>query len=62
MVNLVREEFGPLMGKLANDYSYEVSEIDECGLTEAKLLKVKPPRIAAHAVTIKAARFKQALK
>ena len=46
VVNLVGEEFGPLMDDLAADLPYEVSEITECGLTEAEAVHVKPPRIA----------------
>ena len=46
VVNLAGEEFGPLMEKLETHYPYEVSEIRECGLTEIKSNRVKPPRIA----------------
>jgi flavin reductase (DIM6/NTAB) family NADH-FMN oxidoreductase RutF len=46
VVNLVGEQLGSLIDRLAHDYPYEVCEIDECGLTQAKSLKVKPPRIA----------------
>lgn len=45
VVNLVGEGFGPLMEVMERDLPYEVSEIDECGLTEEKARKVKPPRI-----------------
>lgn len=45
VVNLVAEDFGPLMENLARDHPYEVSEILECGLTEASSKTVKPPRI-----------------
>lgn len=46
VVNLVGEEFGPLMEDLSADLPYEVSEIAECGLTEETVSHVKPPRIA----------------
>ena len=46
VVNLVGEEFGPLMETMEKDFPYEVNEITECGLTEVKSTKVKPPRIA----------------
>jgi len=42
VVNLVGEDFGPLMER---DFPYEVSEIKECGLTEVEAKHVKPPRI-----------------
>ena len=46
VVNLVGEEFGPLMSILEKDFPYEVSEIKECGLSESPSSRVKPPRIA----------------
>lgn len=46
VVNLVGEEFGPLMDRLSADLPYEVSEILECGLTESESKHVRPPRIA----------------
>jgi flavin reductase (DIM6/NTAB) family NADH-FMN oxidoreductase RutF len=46
VVNLVGQEFGPLMEMLETHYPYEVSEIEKCGLTTANSSKVKPPRIA----------------
>ena len=46
VANLVGEQLGPLIDCLAYKFPYEVSEIEECGLTRAKPLKVKPPRIA----------------
>jgi len=46
VVNLVGEEFGPMMDELSADLPYEVSEITECGLTEAEAVHVRPPRIA----------------
>ena len=46
VVNLVGEDFGPLMDELSADLPYEVSEITECGLTEAEAVHVRPPRIA----------------
>lgn len=45
VVNLVGKDFGPLMEIMERDFPYEVSEIKECGLTEAKSNRVKPPRI-----------------
>ncbi len=45
VVNLVGEEFGPLMEPLSRDLPYEVSEIAEFGLTEVPSKAVKPPRI-----------------
>jgi flavin reductase (DIM6/NTAB) family NADH-FMN oxidoreductase RutF len=45
VVNLVGEEFGPLMEVMEKDLPYEVSEIEECGLSEVKANHVKPPRI-----------------
>jgi len=45
VVNLVGEDFGPLMKPLSRDLPYEQSEITECGLTEVPSKKVKPPRI-----------------
>jgi flavin reductase (DIM6/NTAB) family NADH-FMN oxidoreductase RutF len=45
VINLVGEDFGPLMQIMEKDLPYEVSEIKECGLTEIKSNKVKPPRI-----------------
>jgi flavin reductase (DIM6/NTAB) family NADH-FMN oxidoreductase RutF len=46
VVNLVGEDFGPLMEIMEKDFAYEVSEIAECGLTEVESNHVKPPRIA----------------
>jgi len=45
VVNLVGEDFGPLMEVMERDFPYEVSEIEECGLTETEARQVKPPRI-----------------
>ncbi|MFB0551145.1 MAG: flavin reductase family protein [Nitrososphaeria archaeon] len=45
VVNLVGEDFGPLMEVMESDFPYEVSEIKKCGLTEIKSNHVKPPRI-----------------
>lgn len=45
VVNLVGEEFGPLMRDLARDLPYGVSEIIESGLSEVPSKKVRPPRI-----------------
>jgi len=45
VVNLVGEDFGPLMSILERDFPYEVSEIKEAGLTEVEARKVRPPRI-----------------
>ncbi|KON29330.1 hypothetical protein AC482_06785 [miscellaneous Crenarchaeota group-15 archaeon DG-45] len=45
VVNLVGESFGPLMEVMERDLPYGVSEIGECGLTEARAHRVKPPRI-----------------
>ena len=45
VVNMIGEEFGPLMEVMEKDFPYEVSEIKECGLTEVKASQVKPPRI-----------------
>lgn len=45
VVNLVGEDFGPLMEPLSRDLPYEVSEITEFGLTAAPSKMVKPPRI-----------------
>ncbi|MBT3285578.1 flavin reductase family protein [Candidatus Bathyarchaeota archaeon] len=45
VVNLVGEDFGPLMEPLSRDLPYEQSEILENGLTEVPSKKVKPPRI-----------------
>ena len=45
VVNLVGEEFGPLMEVMERDFPYEVSEIKECRLTEVEANRVKPPRI-----------------
>lgn len=45
VVNLVGDNFGPLMEIMEKDLPYEVSEIKECGLTEVKANKIKPPRI-----------------
>jgi flavin reductase (DIM6/NTAB) family NADH-FMN oxidoreductase RutF len=45
VVNLVDDSFGPLMELMEKDYDYEVSEINECGLTEINSNHVKPPRI-----------------
>ena len=45
VVNLVGADFGPLMKIMERDFPYEISEIKECGLTEVKAKKVKPPRI-----------------
>lgn len=46
VVNLVGEEFGPLMRVLALNLPYGVSEIAEAGLTEFPSKVVEPPRIA----------------
>jgi flavin reductase (DIM6/NTAB) family NADH-FMN oxidoreductase RutF len=45
VVNLVGEGFGPLMNIMEQDFPYEVSEIEECGLTETKANNVRAPRI-----------------
>lgn len=45
VVNIVGENFGPLMEVMEKDIPYEVSEIKECGLTELKSVHIKPPRI-----------------
>jgi flavin reductase (DIM6/NTAB) family NADH-FMN oxidoreductase RutF len=45
VVNLVGEEFGPLMEIMERDHPYETSEIKECNLTEVESNQVKPPRI-----------------
>ncbi len=45
VVNVVSEDFGPLMKILETDYDYEVNEIEKAGLTEEKSKKVKSPRI-----------------
>jgi flavin reductase (DIM6/NTAB) family NADH-FMN oxidoreductase RutF len=45
VVNMVGEDFGPLMEIMERDFPYEVSEIKECGLTEIKAYHIKPPRI-----------------
>jgi len=45
VVNMVGEDFGPLMEIMEKDFPYEVSEIEECGLTEVKANHIKPPRI-----------------
>jgi flavin reductase (DIM6/NTAB) family NADH-FMN oxidoreductase RutF len=45
VVNMVGEDFGPLMEVMEKDFPYEVSEIEECGLTEVKSNRIKPPRI-----------------
>ncbi len=45
VVNIVGEDFGPLMRILEKDFPYEVSEIKEAGLTEMKSNHVQPPRI-----------------
>ena len=45
VVNLVGADFGPLMEVMERDFPYEVSEIKECGLTEAKANHVGAPRI-----------------
>jgi len=45
VVNLVGEDFGPLMEVMERDFAYEVSEIEKCGLTEIEADNVKPPRI-----------------
>lgn len=45
VVNLIGEDFGPLMEVMEKNFPYEVSEIKECGLTEVRFNHVKPPRI-----------------
>ncbi|MDH5267968.1 MAG: flavin reductase family protein [Candidatus Bathyarchaeota archaeon] len=45
VVNMVGEDFGPLMEIMEKDFPYEVSEIEECGLTEVKANQIRPPRI-----------------
>ena len=45
VVNLVGEEFGPLMRSLARDLPYGVSEISGSSLSEVPSKKVRPPRI-----------------
>ena len=45
VVNIVGENFGTLMEIMEKDFPYEVSEIEECGLTEEKSTHIKPPRI-----------------
>jgi|Deesub1362A_J573_1020465.scaffolds.fasta_scaffold00105_22 flavin reductase (DIM6/NTAB) family NADH-FMN oxidoreductase RutF len=45
VVNIIGEEFGPLMKILEKDYPYGVSEIKEANLTEEPSRKIRPPRI-----------------
>jgi len=45
VVNMVGEDFGPLMEIMERDFPYEISEIKECGLTEVKANHINPPRI-----------------
>lgn len=45
VVNLVGENFGPLMHIMERNFPYEVSEVKEYGLTEVKANHIKPPRI-----------------
>ncbi len=45
VVNIVGENFGPLMHILEKDLPYETSEIEEAELTEIKSNHVRPPRI-----------------
>ncbi len=45
VVNMVSADFGPLMEIMERDFPYEVSEIEECGLTEVKANHIKPCRI-----------------
>lgn len=45
VVNMVGESFGPLMEIMEKDFPYEVSEIQECGLTPLPSHYVHPPRI-----------------
>ncbi len=45
VVNMVGEDFGPLMEIMERDFPYEISEITECGLTEMKANHIRPPRI-----------------
>ena len=45
VVNLVGEDFGPLMHILEKDFPYEVNEIEKANLTEMRSVKIKPPRI-----------------
>lgn len=45
VINFVGEDFGSLMEVMERDFPYEVSEIEECGLTETEANHVRPPRI-----------------
>jgi len=45
VVNMVGETFGSLMEIMEKDLPYEVSEIQECGLTEIPSIHIHPPRI-----------------
>lgn len=45
VVNFVGEEFGPLMHILEKDFPYEVSEIEQAGLSTEKSNTVRPPKI-----------------
>ncbi len=45
VVNIIGEDLSDKIKILERDYPYEVSEIKEAGLTEAKSKTVKPPRI-----------------
>jgi flavin reductase (DIM6/NTAB) family NADH-FMN oxidoreductase RutF len=45
VVNLVGENFGPLMYILEQDFPFGVSEIEKANLSEMKSMKIKPPRI-----------------
>jgi flavin reductase (DIM6/NTAB) family NADH-FMN oxidoreductase RutF len=45
VVNLVGADFGPIIEVMERDFPYEVSEINECGLTELESNHVGPPRI-----------------
>jgi flavin reductase (DIM6/NTAB) family NADH-FMN oxidoreductase RutF len=45
VVNMVGGDFGPLMEIMEKDFPYEVSEIEECGLTEVTANQIRPPRI-----------------
>jgi flavin reductase (DIM6/NTAB) family NADH-FMN oxidoreductase RutF len=45
VVNMVGEDFGPLMAIMEKDLPYEISEIQECGLTSLPSHHIRPPRI-----------------
>jgi len=52
VVNVVSEEIAPAMNESAVEFPPEVDEFQECGLTPAEALIVRPPRVAESPISL----------